>query len=120
MKYGPLGRSGLIVSRICLGGNSWGAKGRRGWGKFDETEAPAYFRRALATAYALLETGFGPAARRATSLLFMVTRVLAAAVRLAVPAIPSTPAMAAPAAAMTNAGLDCGLSFDISMLPILG
>ena len=34
MKYGPLGRSGLIVSRICLGGNSWGAKGRRGWGKF--------------------------------------------------------------------------------------
>ena len=47
MKYGPLGRSGLIVSRICLGGNSWGAKGRRGWGKFDEVEAPAYFRRAL-------------------------------------------------------------------------
>ena len=47
MKYGPLGRSGLIVSRICLGGNSWGAKGRRGWGKFDETEAPAYFKRAL-------------------------------------------------------------------------
>ena len=47
MKYGPLGRSGLIVSRICLGGNSWGAKGRRGWGKFDEAEAPAYFRRAL-------------------------------------------------------------------------
>ncbi|MBC7816236.1 MAG: aldo/keto reductase, partial [Planctomycetaceae bacterium] len=40
MKYGPLGRSGLIVSRICLGGNSWGAKGRRGWGKFDESEAP--------------------------------------------------------------------------------
>src|SRR5215470_317677 len=47
MKYGPLGRSGLIVSRICLGGNSWGAKGRRGWGKFDEVEAPAYFKRAL-------------------------------------------------------------------------
>jgi aryl-alcohol dehydrogenase-like predicted oxidoreductase len=47
MKYGPLGRSGLIVSRICLGGNSWGAKGNRGWGKFDEVEAPAYFKRAL-------------------------------------------------------------------------
>ena len=47
MKHGPLGRSGLIVSRICLGGNSWGAKGRRGWGKFDEAEAPAYFKRAL-------------------------------------------------------------------------
>ncbi len=49
---------------------------------------PAYFQRELATAYALLETRFGPSARRATSLLFMVTRVLAAAVRLAVPAIP--------------------------------
>jgi 1-deoxyxylulose-5-phosphate synthase len=47
MKYGSLGRSGLIVSKICLGGNSWGAKGRRGWGKFDENEAPAYFKRAL-------------------------------------------------------------------------
>jgi len=47
VKYGPLGRSGLIVSRICLGGNSWGAKGNRGWGKFDEVEAPAYFKRAL-------------------------------------------------------------------------
>ena len=40
------------------------------------------------TVYALLETRFGPAARRFTSLLFMVTRVMAAAVRLAVPAIP--------------------------------
>jgi 1-deoxyxylulose-5-phosphate synthase len=47
MKYGSLGRSGLIVSKICLGGNSWGAKVRRGWGKFDENEAPAYFKRAL-------------------------------------------------------------------------
>src|SRR5262245_24509342 len=47
IEYAPLGRAGLIVSRICLGGNSWGAKGRRGWGKFDEAEAPAYFKRAL-------------------------------------------------------------------------
>jgi len=54
MKYGPLGRSGLIVSRICLGGNSWGAKGRRGWGKFDEAEAPAYFKRALDVGWAQL------------------------------------------------------------------
>jgi aryl-alcohol dehydrogenase (NADP+) len=38
MKYAPLGRSGLMVSRICVGGNSWGAKGRRAW---------AFFRRAL-------------------------------------------------------------------------
>jgi SSS family transporter len=49
---------------------------------------PSYFKGELATAYALLEARFGPAARRFTSLLFMVTRVLAAAVRLAVPAIP--------------------------------
>jgi aryl-alcohol dehydrogenase (NADP+) len=56
MKYGPLGRSGLIVSRICLGGNSWGAKGRRGWGKFDEVEAPAYFRRALDVGITFFDT----------------------------------------------------------------
>jgi hypothetical protein len=35
---------------------------------------------------------------------------------LAVPAIPSAPAIATPAAAMTSAGRDCGLSIDISML----
>jgi SSS family solute:Na+ symporter len=49
---------------------------------------PSYFAGELPTAYALLEARFGSSARRATSLLFMVTRVLAAAVRLAVPAIP--------------------------------
>src|SRR6478672_11384854 len=56
MKYGPLGRSGLIVSRICLGGNSWGAKGRPGWGKFDEAEAPAYFKRALDVGITFFDT----------------------------------------------------------------
>jgi len=49
---------------------------------------PGYFQRELSTAYALLEARFGPRARRFTSLLFMITRVLAAGVRLAVPAIP--------------------------------
>lgn len=49
---------------------------------------PAYFKQELVTVYALLEDRFGPGARRFTSLLFMVTRVMAAAVRLAVPAIP--------------------------------
>src|SRR6202140_414593 len=49
---------------------------------------PAYFEGELATAYQLLEKRFGALARRATSLLFMVTRVMAAGVRLAVPAIP--------------------------------
>ncbi len=56
MKYGPLGRSGLIVSRVCLGGNSWGAKGRRGWGKFDEAEAPQYFKRALDVGITFFDT----------------------------------------------------------------
>lgn len=56
MKYGPLGRSGLIVSRICLGGNSWGAKGSRGWGKFDEVEAPVYFKRALDVGITFFDT----------------------------------------------------------------
>jgi SSS family transporter len=49
---------------------------------------PGYFRGDLTTAYALLEQRFGVLARRFASLIFMVTRVMAAAVRLAVPAIP--------------------------------
>ena len=49
---------------------------------------PGYFRGQLATAYALLERRFGVAVRRFASLAFMVTRVMAAGVRLAVPAIP--------------------------------
>jgi solute:Na+ symporter, SSS family len=52
------------------------------------TLLPSYFQGELDTAYALLEKRFGLNARRFTSILFMVTRVLAAAVRLAVPAIP--------------------------------
>ena len=49
---------------------------------------PAYFRGEIPTAYALLEKRFGVGARRFTSFVFMVTRVMAASVRLAVPAIP--------------------------------
>ncbi len=47
MKYAPLGRSGLMVSRICLGGNSWGAEGRRAWGAFGLEESRPFFKRAL-------------------------------------------------------------------------
>jgi aryl-alcohol dehydrogenase (NADP+) len=47
MKYGPLGRSGLIVSRVCLGGNSWGAAGRRKWAAFGLEESRPFFKRAL-------------------------------------------------------------------------
>ena len=49
---------------------------------------PGYFQGEITTAYALLERRFGASARRFTSLIFMVTRVMAASVRLAVPAIP--------------------------------
>ena len=47
MKYGPLGRSGLTVSRICLGGNSWGAAGKRAWAPFGLNESRPFFKRAL-------------------------------------------------------------------------
>jgi SSS family solute:Na+ symporter len=49
---------------------------------------PGYFAGHLTTAYALLERRFGVAVRRFASLTFMITRVMAASVRLAVPAIP--------------------------------
>ncbi|MCG6957472.1 MAG: sodium:solute symporter [Gemmatimonadetes bacterium] len=49
---------------------------------------PAYFRGQLSTAYALLESRFGLGARRFTSAIFMVTRLLADSVRLFATAIP--------------------------------
>src|SRR5437899_873154 len=47
MKYVTLGRSGLKVSAICLGGNSWGAEGRRAWAPFGEADSRPFFKRAL-------------------------------------------------------------------------
>ncbi len=49
---------------------------------------PAYYRGELTTAYALLETRFGMAARRSASGVFMATRLLADSVRLFATAIP--------------------------------
>jgi SSS family solute:Na+ symporter len=49
---------------------------------------PAYYRGELSTAYALLEDRFGLGARRVTSAIFMVTRLLADSVRLFATAIP--------------------------------
>jgi SSS family transporter len=49
---------------------------------------PAYYAGSLNTAYALLETRFGLGARRFTSAIFMVTRLLADSVRLFATAIP--------------------------------
>ncbi len=49
---------------------------------------PAYYRGELSTAYALLERRFGVGARRFTSAIFMVTRLLSDSVRLFATAIP--------------------------------
>jgi len=49
---------------------------------------PAYYRGELATAYQLLESRFGLGARRFTSAVFMLTRLLADSVRLFATAIP--------------------------------
>ena len=49
---------------------------------------PAYYAGALTTAYQLLEKRFGLGARRFTSAIFMVTRLLADSVRLFATAIP--------------------------------
>tara|TARA_B100001175_G_scaffold242231_1_gene208613 strand:+ start:419 stop:1408 length:990 start_codon:yes stop_codon:yes gene_type:complete len=47
MKFVTLGSSGLRVSAICIGGNSWGAKGRRDWAAFDKSDSAPFFRHAL-------------------------------------------------------------------------
>ena len=49
---------------------------------------PRYFEGELVTAYALLETRFGPSARRFTSVVFMATRGMADSVRVFASAIP--------------------------------
>ena len=49
---------------------------------------PAHYRGEISTAYALFETCFGTRARRFTSGIFMVTRLLADSVRLFATAIP--------------------------------
>ncbi len=47
MKYIVLGNSGLEVSAICIGGNSWGARGKRAWAPFNMEDSAPFFRRAL-------------------------------------------------------------------------
>jgi aryl-alcohol dehydrogenase (NADP+) len=56
MQYRTLGASGLTVSAICLGGNSWGAAGRRAWGAFGPEESRAFFRRALDVGITFFDT----------------------------------------------------------------
>ena len=52
------------------------------------TLLPRYYRGNLVTAYALLETRFGLATRRFTSIIFMVTRGMADSVRVFATAVP--------------------------------
>lgn len=52
------------------------------------TLLPRYFQGNLVTAYALLETRFGLSTRRFTSIVFMITRAMADAVRVFATAIP--------------------------------
>lgn len=47
MQYVNLGRSGLQVSRLCLGGNSWGSKGKRQWSGLDAEASKPFLHRAL-------------------------------------------------------------------------
>lgn len=56
MRYNRVGQSGLVVSAICLGGNSWGAAGRRAWGAFGETESRAFFQQALDSGITYFDT----------------------------------------------------------------
>lgn len=46
MQYAPLGQSGLIVSRLCLGCMSYGSSKWRPW-VLDEAEAKPFYRKAL-------------------------------------------------------------------------
>src|SRR5215212_9986313 len=64
--------AGYIVGRVVIAG----------------TLLPRYYRGNLVTAYALLEQRFGLATRRFTSVVFMVTRAMADAVRVFATAIP--------------------------------
>lgn len=54
---------------------------------------PAYFRAGVVTPYELLERRFGPASRRATSLAFLVGRVMASGARTYIGALPVSLAM---------------------------
>jgi SSS family transporter len=51
---------------------------------------PAYYRKHVTTPYQLLESRFGPAAKEATSLTYMIGRVFAGGARLFIGALPAS------------------------------
>jgi aryl-alcohol dehydrogenase (NADP+) len=59
MQYIALGGSELRVSRVCLGGNSWGAAGRRAWSPFDAEESAKFFAEALDQGVNFFDTAEG-------------------------------------------------------------
>ena len=64
MDYVPLGSSGLSVSRICLGGMSYGDPDWRDW-VLDEAGAKPFFRRALELGINFFDTADMYSRRRA-------------------------------------------------------
>ncbi|HMR33495.1 MAG TPA: aldo/keto reductase [Geminicoccaceae bacterium] len=59
MRYIQLGGSDLEVSRICLGGNSWGAQGRRAWAPFGPDESAGFFKAARDVGINFFDTAEG-------------------------------------------------------------
>uniref|UniRef100_A0A9E8CP87 Aldo/keto reductase n=1 Tax=Bosea sp. NBC_00436 TaxID=2969620 RepID=A0A9E8CP87_9HYPH len=59
MRYIQLGGSDLKVSRVCLGGNSWGAKGRRAWAPFGPDESAGFFKAARDAGINFFDTAEG-------------------------------------------------------------
>ena len=70
MKFVTLGSSGLKVSAICIGGNSWGADGRRDWAAFDKSDSVPFFRHAL-------DSGINFLIQRMLTILDRASRLLA-------------------------------------------
>ncbi len=59
MRYVQLGGSDLKVSRVCLGGNSWGAAGRRAWAPFGPDESAGFFKAARDAGINFFDTAEG-------------------------------------------------------------
>ena len=77
---------------------------------------PRYFQGELTTAYALMEARFGLSTRRAASVVFMFTRLMADGVRLFATAIPIALILKAGAVSGTLAGLPEGAIYTVAIM----